>query len=84
MQKFLIAALSASLVLPTAVLAETGALAPGKPAGVRAAQADTTTLLVGLGAVGVLVGVAVVASDCCKKSNTPVPVNVNASTTTAV
>jgi hypothetical protein len=81
MQKFLIAALSISLLVPTAVLAESGALAPGKPAGVRGAQADTTTLLVGVGAAAVLVGVAVAASDCCKNSNKPVPVAAAPTTT---
>jgi len=48
MQKLLIIALSASLVIPTAVLAQ-GALASGKPAGVRAAQMDTTTTLFTVG-----------------------------------
>jgi hypothetical protein len=81
MQKFLIAALSISLLVPTAVLAESGALAPGKPAGVRGAQADTTTLLVGVGAAAVLVGVAVAASDCCSSSNKPVPVAAAPTTT---
>ena len=81
MQKILIAALTVSLLVPTAVLAENGALSPGKPAGVRAAQMDTTTLLVGLGAVAVLVGVAVSASSCCQHSNTPVPVAAAPTTT---
>lgn len=75
MQKFLIVVLSASLLVPTAVLAGSDAvLTPGKPAGVRAAQADNTTWLVGIGAVGLLAGIAVAASNCCQQSNTPVPV----------
>ncbi len=81
MQKLLIIALSASLLVPTAVLAQSGALTSGKPAGVRAAQMDTTTMLVGVGAVAVLVGVAVAASNCCQSSNTPVPVAAAAATT---
>lgn len=81
MQKILIAALTASLLIPTAVLAENGTLSPGKPAGVRAAQMDTTTLLVGLGAVAIVVGVAVSASSCCQNSNTPVPVAAAPTTT---
>ncbi|MES2471259.1 MAG: hypothetical protein V4601_00300 [Pseudomonadota bacterium] len=80
MQKFLIAALSVSLFVPTAVLAE-GALAPGKPAGVRSAQMDRTSVFVGLGAVAVLVGVAVAASDCCQSRNTPVPIAAAPTTT---
>lgn len=81
MQKLLIIALSASLVVPTAVLAQSGALTSGKPAGVRAAQMDTTTMLVGVGAVAVLVGVAVAASNCCQSSNKPVPVAAAPTTT---
>ncbi len=38
MHKLLIAALSASLLVPTAVSAADGTLTPGKPAGVHAAQ----------------------------------------------
>ena len=75
MQKFLIVALSVSLLIPTAVLAGSDpVLTPGKPAGVRAAQADSTTWLVGIGAVGLLAGIAAAAANCCKQSNTPVPV----------
>ena len=74
MRKFLIAALATSLLVPTAVVAQNGALAPGKPAGVRAAQMDRTGLFIGLGAVAVLATVAVVASDCCQHSNAPVVV----------
>lgn len=80
MQKFLIAALSVSLLVPTSVLAQS-ALTPGKPAGVRGAQMDSTTLLVGLGAVAVVVGVAVAATNCCKSSNAPVPVIIPSTTT---
>jgi hypothetical protein len=80
MQKFLIAALSVSLLVPTTVLAE-NALTPGKPAGVRGAQADSTTLLIGLGAVAVVVGVAVAATSCCQSRNAPIPVVIPSTTT---
>lgn len=74
MQKLLVAALSASLLAPSMVLAGNDAvLPPGKPAGVRGAQADSTTWLVGIGAVGLLAGIAAAASNCCQHSNTPVP-----------
>jgi hypothetical protein len=74
MQKLLVVALSASFIIPSAVLAGEGALKPGKPAGVRAAQADNTTWLVGIGAIGLAAGIAAAASNCCQQSNTPVPV----------
>jgi hypothetical protein len=72
MRKLLIATLAGSLLIPTVVLAQTGALAPGKPAGVQKAQLDTTGVIVGLGALAVAVTVGVIATDCCKHSNTPV------------
>lgn len=74
MQKLLAVALSASFLVPSAVFAGEGALKPGKPAGVRAAQADNTTWLVGIGAIGLAAGIAAAASNCCQQSNTPVPV----------
>ena len=73
MQKLMVVALSASFLVPSAVLAGDGALKPGKPAGVRAAQADNTTWLVGIGAIGLAAGIAAAASNCCQQSNTPVP-----------
>jgi len=81
MQKLLIIALSASLVVPTAVLAQSGALTSGKPAGVRAAQMDTTTTLVTLGILGVAIGVGVAATNCCQSSNKPVPIAAAPTTT---
>lgn len=74
MQKLLVVALSVSVLVPSAVLAGEGALKPGKPAGVRAAQADNTVWFVGLGAVGLAAGIAAAASNCCQHSNTPVPI----------
>ena len=59
MRKLLIATLAGSLLIPTVVLAQGGALAPGKPAGVQKAQMDTTGIIVGLGAVAFAVTVGV-------------------------
>ncbi len=81
MQKLLIIALSASLVVPTAVLAQSGALTSGKPAGVRAAQMDTTTTLFTVGILAVGIGVAVAATNCCQSSNKPVPLASSPTTT---
>lgn len=81
MQKLLIIALSASLVVPTAVLAQNGALTSGKPAGVRAAQTKTTTALFTVGILAVGVGVAVAATNCCQSRNTPVPLATSPTTT---
>ena len=63
MNKLLIAALSASLLVPTAVSAADGTLSPGKPAGVRAAQGGegNTLLYIGIG-VAAAVAIAVGAS----------------------
>jgi hypothetical protein len=63
MHKLLIAALSASLLVPTAVSAADGTLTPGKPAGVHVAQelGGSTLLYIGLG-VAAAVAIAVGAS----------------------
>lgn len=81
MQKLIIIALSASLVVPTAVLAQSGALKSGKPAGVRAAQTNTTTALFTVGILAVGIGVAVAAANCCQSSKTPVPLTSSPTTT---
>lgn len=73
MQRLLVVALSASFLVHGAVLAADGPLRPGKPAGVRAAQADNTAWFVGLGAIGLAAGIAAAASNCCQHNNTPVP-----------
>ena len=82
MQKLLIAALSASLFVSTAVSAADSTLAPGKPAGVRVAQEhDNTLLFVGLAvAAAVIIGVA--ASSGSSSTPAPAPV-VTPSTGTA-
>jgi hypothetical protein len=64
MHKLLIAVLSASLLIPTAVSAADGTLTPGKPAGVHAAQevgGGNLLLYIGLG-VAAAVAIAVGAS----------------------
>ena len=63
MHKLLVAALSASLLVPTAVSAADGTLAPGKPAGVHAAQDwnGNTLWYVGIG-VAAAVAIAIGAS----------------------
>jgi len=61
MRAIIAIALSSALLASTAVAAETGALAPGKPAGVKQAQEIGTTgwVLVGIGVVtAIAVGVA--------------------------
>jgi len=60
MGKLIAAALSLSLLASSALAAGEGALAPGKPAGVKAAQeVDTTALLVigGIVVVGAIIGI---------------------------
>jgi len=60
MRTLLAIALSSTLLATTALAAETGTLAPGKPAGAKAAQMSTTTwVLIGVGAVAAIaIGVA--------------------------
>ena len=60
MGKLVAAVLSFSLLASSALAASEGALAPGKPAGVKAAQeVDTTALLVigGIVVVGAIIGI---------------------------
>ena len=60
MGSFLAIALSSTLPASAALAAETGPLAPGKPAGVKQAQMGTTGwVLLGIGAVtAIAIGVA--------------------------
>lgn len=60
MRSFLAIALSSTLLASAALAAETGPLAPGKPAGVKQAQMGTTGwVLVGVGVVSAIaIGVA--------------------------
>jgi hypothetical protein len=60
MRNLIAAALSLGLMASSALAASEGALAPGKPAGVKQAQGvDTTALLVigGIVAVGAIIGI---------------------------
>ncbi len=53
----------ATMLATSAFAADAGALAPGKPAGVKNAQISTGTLLIGAGAVAVVAAIAIVVSD---------------------
>src|SRR5258705_3533912 len=59
MRALFVVALSSTLLASAALAAETGPLAPGKPAGVKQAQMGTTGwVLIGIGAVaGIAIGV---------------------------
>ena len=59
MRNFIAAALSLSLVATSAVAGGIDAtLAPGKPAGVRHAQVDTTAVVVMVGIAGAIMAIA--------------------------
>jgi hypothetical protein len=53
----------ATMISTSAVAASTGALAPGKPAGVKNAQIGTGTLLIAGGAAAVALAVAIIVSN---------------------
>ena len=72
----------ATMVATSAFAADTGVLAPGKPAGVKNAQVGTGFLLIGLGAVAVITAVAItVTNQSGDKSGQPT--QFAAATTTA-
>jgi hypothetical protein len=60
MRTFLAVALSSTLIASTALAADVGPLAPGKPAGVKQAEMSTTTwVLIGTGVIAAIaIGVA--------------------------
>jgi nitric oxide reductase large subunit len=60
MRTFIAIALSSTLIASTALAAEVGPLAPGKPAGVKQAQLNTTAwVLIGAGVItAIAIGVA--------------------------
>ncbi|HMH65219.1 MAG TPA: hypothetical protein VK515_06515 [Rhizomicrobium sp.] len=69
---------SSLLAATSAYAADTGALAPGKPAGVHAAQSEDLTPFLVFGAAAVGIGIALAVS-----SNNDIPANPpNTSTTT--
>jgi hypothetical protein len=53
----------ATMVATSAFAADTGVLAPGKPAGVHNAQIGTGALLIGLGAVAVIAAIAITVTN---------------------
>ena len=62
--KSVVAAVTVATMIGSAAFAADGALAPGKPAGVKpAAEISTGTLLVGAGVVAVVATVAIVVSS---------------------
>ena len=62
--KSVVAAVTVATLVGTSAFAADGALAPGKPAGVKPAlEIGTGTLLIGLGAAAVITGVAIVVSN---------------------
>jgi hypothetical protein len=53
----------ATMIASSAFAADTGALAPGKPAGVHNAQVGTGFLIIGLGAAAIIAAVAITVSN---------------------
>ena len=88
MQKITGVALAMSLLVNTAYAANTGALAPGVPAGVTDAQSwDVKTLAVIGGGAVLIVGFALLISDGTSSITTPIngggtPAAVSSATTT--
>ena len=62
--KTVVAAIAVATMIGSSAFAADGALAPGKPAGVKPAlEVGTGTLLIGAGIVAVVAAVAIVVSD---------------------
>ncbi len=61
--KTVVTAATVATMIGSSAFAADGALAPGKPAGVKQAQIGTGTMLVGLGAAAVIAGIAIVVSE---------------------
>jgi hypothetical protein len=62
--KGLVAAVTVATMIGSSAFAADGALAPGKPAGVKPAlDIDNGTLYIGLGAAAVITAVAIVVSN---------------------
>jgi len=62
--KTVVAAIAVVTMIGSSAFAADGALAPGKPAGVKPAlEVGTGTLLIGAGVVAVVAAVAIVVSD---------------------
>jgi hypothetical protein len=62
--KSIVAAVTVATMVGSSAFAADGALAPGKPAGVKPAQEiGTGTLLIGAAAVGIIAAVAIVVTN---------------------
>lgn len=63
--KSVVGAFTAAVLVGSSAFAATttGALAPGKPAGVTKAQTETGAIILGAAGVAILVGVAIVVSE---------------------
>lgn len=80
MRAIIAIALSSALLASAAIAAETGPLAPGKPAGVKQAQMNTTGwVLLGIGAV---TAIAIGVASGSNGSPTSGPQNIAVTTTT--
>jgi hypothetical protein len=80
MRTFLAIALSSTLIASTALAADVGPLAPGKPAGVKQAQMGTTGwVLIG---TGVIAAIAIGVATGSNGSPLNGPQNVAVTTTT--
>ena len=80
MRTLIAVALSTTLIASTALAAEVGPLAPGKPAGVRQAQMNNTAwVLIG---VGVVAAIAIGVASSSNGSPTSGPQNLAVTVTT--
>lgn len=80
MRTFIAIALSSTLIASTALAADVGPLTPGKPAGVKQAQMNTTTwVLIG---AGVVTAIAIGVASSSNGSPVSGPQNVAVTTTT--
>jgi hypothetical protein len=81
--KSVVAAVTVATMVGSAAFAADGALAPGKPAGVKPAlEIGTGTLLIGIGAAAVIAGVAITVAN---QSGTQAgPTTFTAASTTSV
>jgi hypothetical protein len=61
--RLLVSTILATVLFASNALAGDGALAPGKPAGVKDAQMMDNTLVIGLGVALVAAGIAIAASS---------------------
>ncbi len=81
--KSVVGAFTAAVLVGSSAFAATttGALAPGKPAGVNKAQTETGAIILGAAGVGLLAGVALIVADQSGEK-TGQPTNFPSTTTT--